>query len=381
MIEVRNLGLKRGGFSLKGIDLSVQSGECLVVVGQSGAGKTLLLESILGIQHPDTGQVLVDGVDITRLPLEERRFLFMPQDLALFPHLGVYDNIAFALQSKRVSRADIARRVGEAAHWLGILHLLERRATESLSGGEKQRVALARALVTEPRALFLDEPFSSLDSTIRHELYREFGELRRRTGVTTLLVTHNHDEALLLGDRMAVLHDGSIAQIGTPEQVYRQPTTVETARLLLVENIFCAECLGRAAVPNTTRYRVGDLVLHASSGLSGVPKQTWLGIRAHHVQVGLDNGQSPAEGRNRFAATLQRVTFRADRLLLEVSLRSGQTSVPCLIAVGDTRDNAHFKPGETLLAELPPERILQLEGNNGSVDRSANRSPRTRESR
>ena len=371
MIEVRNLGLKRGDFTLKCIDLSVQSGECLVVVGPSGAGKTLLLESILGIQRPGTGQVLVDGADITRLPLEERRFLFMPQDLALFPHLEVYDNIAFALQSRRVSREDIARRVRKAASWLGIVHLLDRRAIESLSGGEKQRVALARALVTEPRALFLDEPFSSLDSAIRHELYREFGELKRRTGITTLLVTHNHDEALLLGDRMAVLYDGAIIQTGTPEQVYRQPTTVETAKLLLVENLFCAECLGSAAAPSTVRYRVGDLVIHVSSSLASAPKQAWLGIRAHHVRVGHDDGQTLVEGNNRFRAKLQRVTFRADRLLLEVSLLAEQGGVPLLIAVGDTTDNGHFKEGELLLVELPPERILQLEGKNGEMDRHA----------
>lgn len=371
MIEVRNLGLRRGGFTMKGIDLSVQSGECQVVVGPSGAGKTLLLESILGIQRPDTGQVLVDGLDITRLPLEDRRFLFMPQDLALFPHLGVYDNIAFALQSKRVSREDIARRVREAANWLGIGHLLDRRVIESLSGGEKQRVALARALVTEPRALFLDEPFSSLDSAIRHELYREFGELRRRTGITTLLVTHNHDEALLLGDRMAVLYDGVIIQTGTPEQVYRRPTTVETAKLLLVENIFCAECLEGGTDPDTMRYKVGDLELQVSSHLSSSPRHTWLGIRAHHVRVDHDSGQSPAGGMNRFVATLQRVTFRADRLLLELSLRSAQTSVPLLVAVGDTSANVSFKEGEQLLVELPPERILQLAGNNGEKDRQA----------
>ncbi len=365
MIEVRDLGLKRGGFTLKGIDLSVQSGECLVVVGPSGAGKTLLLECILGIQRPDTGQVLLDGVDITRLPLEERRFLFMPQDLALFPHLGVYDNMAFALQSRRVSREDIACRVREAASWLGIVHLLDRRAIESLSGGEKQRVALARALVTAPRALFLDEPFSSLDSAIRHELYRTFGELKRRTCITTLLVTHNHDEALLLGDRMAVLHDGAIIQTGIPEQVYRQPTTVETAKLLLVENLFCAEFLGSAGVPGTVRYKVDNLVLHASSSLANVPKQAWLGIRAHHVRVGHDDGQTLVEEKNSFRAKLLRVAFRADRLLLDVSLLAEQGGVPLLVAVGDTSDNGHFKEGDPLLVELPPERVLQLEGKNG----------------
>jgi ABC-type sugar transport system ATPase subunit len=359
VIEVRDLRLHRGSFVLKCVDLSVQTGECLVVVGPSGAGKTLLVESILGIQRPDAGRVLVDGADVTGLALEERGFSLVPQDLALFPHLGVHDNIAFALHRKRLSRDDAERRVREAAQWLGIEHLLDRRTIESLSGGEKQRVALARAIVAEPRVLFLDEPFSSLDSAIRRELYLAFADIRRRVGLTTLLVTHDHDEALLLGDRMAVMVDGAIVQVGTPEDVYRQPATVEAARLLLVENILCGECVGESNVEGLVRCRVGALEIDAPAIHSCEPGQLlWLGIRAHHVRVCHEGDPAVAGSTNRFAAEIRRSTFRADGLLLELTLPCTTTAVTLLVAVSDLCGNVPYEVGGRLVVEMPPERVL-----------------------
>jgi ABC-type sugar transport system ATPase subunit len=359
VIEVRDLRLQRGSFALKCVDLSVRTGECLVVVGPSGAGKTLLVESILGIQRPDAGRVIVDGADVTRLALEERGFSLVPQDLALFPHLGVRDNIAFALHRKRLSRDDAERRVREAAQWLGIEHLLDRRTIESLSGGEKQRVALARAIVAEPRVLFLDEPFSSLDSAIRRELYLAFADIRRRVGLTTLLVTHDHDEALLLGDRMAVMVDGAIVQVGTPEQVYRQPATVDAARLLLVENILCGECVGAGNAKGLVRCRMGALELDIPATHSCKPGEPlWLGIRAQHVRVCLDGDRAIAGNTNRFTAEIRRSTFRAEGLLLELTLPCTTTAVTLLVAVSDLCGNVPHEVGGRLVIEIPPERVL-----------------------
>jgi ABC-type Fe3+/spermidine/putrescine transport system ATPase subunit len=359
VIEIRDLRLRRGSFALKGIDLSVQSEECLVIVGPSGAGKTLLVESILGIQRPDAGRVVVDGAEVTSLALEARGFSFVPQDLALFPHLGVHDNIAFALHHKRLSREEETRRVCEVVDWLGIRHLLDRRTIDSLSGGEKQRVALARAIIAEPRVLFLDEPFSALDSVIRNELYRAFVELRSRLRLTTLLVTHNHDEALLLGDRMAVLLDGKIAQVGTPEEVYRRPATVEAARLLMVENILRGEIVEAARDRGLAVCRVGGLNLDVPAASSIKTGQTvWLAIRAPHVRVGQEDAQTATEGRNRFVAEIRRSTFRSDGCLLEMALGAGTAELPLVAAIGDARRGSPYQVGERLVVEIPPECVL-----------------------
>jgi ABC-type sugar transport system ATPase subunit len=369
MIEIRDLRLRRGRFALEGINLSVQSGECLVIVGPSGAGKTMLVESILGIQRPDAGRVVVEGVDVTPLPLEERGFSFVPQDLALFPHLGVHDNIAFALHRKRLARDEVARRVREVAQGLGIPHLLDRRRIDNLSGGEKQRVALARAIMAEPRVLFLDEPFSALDSAIRQELYRAFVELRRRLRLTTLLVTHNHDEALLLGDHMAVLVDGKIAQVGIPEEVYRRPSTIEAARLLMVENILRGEIVENASAQGFVRCRVGGLNLEvpATSSIKG-GRTLWLGIRAHHIRVGKEEPHAATGGRNRFVAEIRRSTFRSDGCLLEITLNATTAELSLLVATGDAQRGAPYRVGERLVVELPPDCILV--GTDGIPEKS-----------
>jgi ABC-type Fe3+/spermidine/putrescine transport system ATPase subunit len=208
----------------------VHDGECLVLLGPSGAGKTLLLEAVLGIARLDAGSVRSDGQDITRAPLERRGFAYVPQDLALFAHLGVFAQIAFGLRSQRLGRDMIERRVREVSAQVGITHLLDRPSVLDLSGGEKQRVALARAIAVSPRVLFLDEPFCALDSFVRDELYQMFGELRRATRLTTFLVTHNRDEALLLGDRVALMRQGAIVQTGTAADVLSPSSSPRASR-------------------------------------------------------------------------------------------------------------------------------------------------------
>ena len=357
MIEIRELGLRRGGFSLAGIDLKVEQGECFVVVGPSGAGKTLLVESVLGVHQPDTGRVLVDGQDVTRQPPEQRGFSYVPQDLALFPHLGVHDNIAFARQ-RRLPRVDVERTVSEVAGWLGIDNLLARRSIGNLSGGEKQRVALARALVAAPRALFLDEPFNSLDSALRVELYRELGELRRRMRLTTMLVTHDHDEAFVLGDRMAVMIDGRILQVGTPDEVYRHPATVDVARLLLVENLLRAEYVGPGRVAGTAFYRAAGMDIQGQAR-PGCPagRPLRLGIRAHHIRVCEGERPGTNEHANRFTVQIRRVAPRAGRRVLEVVPTSFPNQI-LHVAVSDGNNGMHYEEAATLTVELPPEHLL-----------------------
>jgi molybdate/tungstate transport system ATP-binding protein len=374
MIEVRDFALRRGAFSIDGLSLKVDAGECLAIVGPSGAGKTMLVESILGIHLPAGGQVLIDGQEVTRLPPEQRGFGYVPQDLALFPHLGVRDNIAFARQH-RVPQEEVARAVREVAGWLGIEHLLDRRSVAQLSGGEKQRVALARAIVAAPRALFLDEPFNSLDLALRADLYRQFGDLRRRMGLTTVLVTHDHDEAFALGDRMAVLLDGRILQLGTPEEIYRRPASVEVARLLLVENLLTARRIGPGSAPGRAVYRVlGAEIEGPARAAAAAGDAVWLGIRARHVRVRAGAGAAACEAgaRNAVGAKVVRRMPRSGHEVLEVAPVADPSQ--CIqVILSDQQDDGPHETGALLTVELPLQHLLLLE------ERAGGRAPKPRE--
>lgn len=251
MIRLEGLHVAAGDFSLRVDELSVEKGEFLVFLGPTGSGKTVLLETLAGLRRPVSGRIWFGDRDVTEEPPERRRVGFVYQDYALFPHLSVAKNIAFGLSTGATrGRARGVRagggepsggadqdRAAALASLLGIEQLMDR-YPDTLSGGEQQRVALARALAIEPEVLLLDEPLSALDRKTRRELRIELRRLHRELGATVLHVTHDLDEALVLGDRIAVLIDGDLRQIGTPEDVIRRPADGETARLLGMTNVF-----------------------------------------------------------------------------------------------------------------------------------------------
>lgn len=206
------------------LSLSLVRGEVLALLGPSGSGKTTALRLLAGFETPDSGRVLVDNVDVTPLPAAKRRFGMVFQHYALFPHLDVGRNVAFGLEANGVPRDEAQRRVAVALEQVD-LQGLERRRIGELSGGQQQRVALARALAPEPRILLLDEPLSNLDPALRERTRRELREVIRRIGITTVLVTHEQDEAFELGDRVALLRDGHLEQLGTPAALYGRPAT------------------------------------------------------------------------------------------------------------------------------------------------------------
>ena len=210
---------------LHGIELEVARGELLVVLGPSGAGKSTLLRVMAGLEPATAGRVLIAGRDVTSLRPGLRNVSMVFQSYALFPHLTVAQNIAFGLQVRDTPRAVARDRARSAAAAVGCAHLLDRRPRQ-LSGGERQRVALARALVREPDLFLLDEPLSNLDLELRVETRAELKALHARVGATTVHVTHDQTEALVLGDRIAVLRDGRVEQVGTPEEIWRSPATV-----------------------------------------------------------------------------------------------------------------------------------------------------------
>jgi len=231
-------GGDRGRPVLDGLTLAVERGEVVALLGPSGSGKTTALRLIAGFETPDTGggRVLVEGQDVTGLPPARRHFGMVFQHYALFPHLTVGENVAFGLEGRRLDRGQVRARVAAA---LALVDLpgFERRRVGEISGGQQQRVALARALAPEPRVLLLDEPLSNLDPALRERTRRELRRAIRRVGITTLLVTHEQEEAFHLGDRVAVLEGGVLHQVGTPEELYDRPATR-----------FVATFVGRASV-------------------------------------------------------------------------------------------------------------------------------------
>ena len=231
-LTIEGLRAAPGGTEvLRGIDLMVQAGEFLAVLGPSGAGKTTLLRVVAGLEPPTAGRVLIAGRDVTSVRPGLRNVSMVFQSYALFPHLNVLDNIAFGLVVRDVRRAEAAARAKEAAEMVQCGHLLARRPGQ-LSGGERQRVALARALVRAPDVFLLDEPLSNLDVETRAETRAELKALHARVGGTMVHVTHDQSEALVLGDRIAVLVNGRIEQVGPPDDIWRRPANIVVARFV-----------------------------------------------------------------------------------------------------------------------------------------------------
>lgn len=237
MIEVKDVYKDWKEFSLDAINFEVNRGEYFVILGPTGAGKTLLLETIAGFYVPDRGGIWIEGRDVTIVPPEKRQIGFIYQDYSLFPHLNVEQNIDFGLKLKKSSTGDSNRkRVEEIMDWLSISHLAHRYPA-TLSGGEQQKVAIARAIAIEPSILLLDEPLSALDLRTKDYLREELKRVKEDFGITMVHVTHDQTEALVLGDRIAVMMRGRIMQVGTPYEIFNKPLNEELADFVGIENV------------------------------------------------------------------------------------------------------------------------------------------------
>ncbi|MHA1278219.1 MAG: tungstate ABC transporter ATP-binding protein WtpC [Candidatus Helarchaeota archaeon] len=237
MLVLENLSKNWDTFQLNNINMEIKESEFFVILGPSGAGKTLLLELIAGIHYPDEGRILFRGKDITYLPPEKRRIGFVFQDYALFPHKKVWQNIEYGLNLKKIPFQDKLNRIETIMGLTGISDLAKR-YPDTLSGGEQQRVALARALVIEPEIFLLDEPLSALDHNMRLKLREEIIKIQRGMQITTVYVTHDRMEAITLGDRIAIMNEGEIIQVGTPNEIFRAPKNEFVAQFTGFENIF-----------------------------------------------------------------------------------------------------------------------------------------------
>ena len=272
MIAVKGLTCQLGSFHLYPVDLHLEEGDYWILLGPTGSGKSVLLSLLAGLIRPEGGRILKDNIDVTYLAPEKRRFSMMVQDFALFPHLSVFENIAFPLKVR--GRKEVHQAVRDMADRMGIAHLLDR-GVQGLSGGEKQRVALARALVIPPDLLLLDEPLSALDQMTRRELMEELRFLHRSYHIPVLHVTHDFEEGMTLGNRMAIIHKGKILQQGTPEQLSLHPGTPLVAAFVGIRNIYqgIVEKSG-----NRFLFRKGDLVFevpahHPGEGAVALPSE------------------------------------------------------------------------------------------------------------
>lgn len=221
MVKFENVEIKYGDFvAMSNLNLEIQEGEFFTFLGPSGCGKTTSLRALVGFITPSKGKVIVDGKDITHLPVENRNIGMVFQSYALFPTMTVYDNIAFGMKVQKLSKTEIDKKVREVAKKIKITDEQLKKNVSELSGGQQQRVALARAIVLEPKILCLDEPLSNLDAKLRIDMRTELKRLQKELGITTLYVTHDQEEALTLSDRIAVFNNGCIEQVGTPYEIY-----------------------------------------------------------------------------------------------------------------------------------------------------------------
>nr|WP_148881994.1 ATP-binding cassette domain-containing protein [Thermococcus aciditolerans]QEK13883.1 ATP-binding cassette domain-containing protein [Thermococcus aciditolerans] len=288
LLEVENLGIDLGDFHLRDVSLSVEKGDYLTVIGPTGAGKSVLLEAIAGFYPLLSGRVVLDGRDVTKEPPERRGISIVYQDYMLFPHLSVFDNIAFGLRKRGLSMEEIEREVKTIAGELHIAHILHRKPG-TLSGGEQQRVALARALVIRPRILLMDEPFSALDSKTRERLRSLVKGVIEEYGTTVIHVTHDFEDVFALAKHVAVMRDGRIVQFGTPEEVFSRPGDEFIAGFVgtnLLRGTAGRKCDGLTAV------RVGDVILYTSDEAEG---EVILSLRPEEIILAREPGECSAQ--------------------------------------------------------------------------------------
>jgi len=297
------------------VSLQIEEGEFFSLLGPSGCGKTTSLRIIAGFIYPSTGSILIGGQDVTTLPPEKRDVGIVFQNYAIFPHMNVYDNIAFGLRMRKRSREEIDRRVRSALEQVGLTGY-ERRYQREMSGGEQQRVALARVLVTEPRILLLDEPLSALDKKLREEMKYWIKDLQRQLRITTIYVTHDQGEALTMSDRIAVMKAGRVEQVGSPREIYERPQTRFVTDFIGQSNILPARVL--AVGQRQARLALDGFEVRAPARAEIGPGQhVSLVIRPEHVLMG---AEAERQDLNRVRARVSKETYQGSLIRYELAV-------------------------------------------------------------
>ncbi|MCS6774885.1 MAG: ABC transporter ATP-binding protein [Thermoflexales bacterium] len=322
------------------VDLAVVRGELLALLGPSGCGKTTVLRLIAGFERPDKGRIWLGETDLTRTPPYRRHMGMVFQSYALFPHLTVRENIAFGLKMARVPSNEVNARVREMLALIRMSDAAER-YPHQLSGGQQQRVALARALAPQPQALLLDEPLSALDARIRAELRAEIRAIQQQLGITTIYVTHDQEEALALADRVAVMNNGRIEQVGTPNEIYHHPRTAFVASFVGALNVlYGTVCDQNAILVEGCPIRVAQ-PLDAPIG-----QMLKIGVRPERIRLHEADGDF-----NRLSATVESVTMLGALVRIQTKFGASRLSVDCLNAP----DQPLPTPGSTVTLHLPAQ--------------------------
>lgn len=305
---------------LRGVHLDIFEGEFLTLLGPSGCGKTTLLRIISGFEKADQGSILIDNHPIEALPPQQRNVHTVFQSYALFPHLNVFENVAFALRCKNVAQMEVEQRVADALRMVRLAHL-QNRQIQQLSGGQQQRIAIARAIVNRPKVLLLDEPLSSLDYKLRKDMQRELKLLQQSLGITFIFVTHDQEEALSMSDRIVVFHQGTIAQVGTPREVYETPANIQVAQFIGEANVFDVE------VSNIQKDHIEVTI--AGVHIQCVKEESYqlkqalhLVIRPEDIRVWKAGEVESTKGM--IPATIQNIVYKGSTVDLFVSLPSGK---------------------------------------------------------
>ena len=309
MIELKNVHVKVADFNLEKIDLSVSQGEYTVILGPTGAGKTVLLETIAGLHAVLRGEIFLAGKDVTHTVPEERGASIVYQDYVLFPHLSVKNNILFGLKVRHLAQP----KIDEALEW--ICELIEirnllKRLPATLSGGERQRVALARALITKPGILLLDEPLSALDAESREEMRAQLKTTHAKLNITTLHVTHDFEEAMSLADNIVVINGGKIVQVDKPSDIFYHPSSEFVARFTMARNIFEGKIIGQDGPTKIFQYNGIEI-----SALSNKITARYVAIRPEMIQVTLEKLMATP---NTFSGTVKSIVDRGANILLTI---------------------------------------------------------------
>ncbi|MDP4795444.1 MAG: ABC transporter ATP-binding protein [Rhodospirillales bacterium] len=343
--------------ALDHVDLSVRNGELLTILGPSGSGKTTLLRVVAGFAEPDEGRVLLQERDITFLPPAKRDIGMVFQNYALFPHMNVAENVSFPLQMRNMAKVEIKKRVTWA---LGIVELGEyaERLPRQLSGGQQQRVAFARAIVFDPRILLLDEPFGALDRKLREQIQLEVRRLQQQLKLTSLFVTHDQEEALILSDRIAVMNAGRIEQLGTPHEIYERPINRFVADFIGISNLISGVIEGQDRSVAVVRSKDGQLFLVAADAIPTQGTNVIVLIRPERLVL-LDDG---AERSNRLSGTVAEVIYLGQSEKLRIDIGGGrdmlmhrqsrlggvQLEVGSTVNIGWTPEDAHLIVEDTV---------------------------------
>jgi ABC-type Fe3+/spermidine/putrescine transport system ATPase subunit len=360
ILDVRALTVRYGStVALDGIDLVVPDGQFVTLLGPSGCGKTTLLRAIAGLVEPSGGEIAIKGRSVNNVPIHRRNIGLVFQNYALFPHKTIFDNVAFGLKYRGIDRHTIAKKVDNALAAVRLPGYAERMPSQ-LSGGQQQRVALARALVIEPDLLLLDEPLSALDANLREQMRLELKQIQRRFGIASVFVTHDQEEALALSDKVVVMNNARVEQIGTPEDVYRRPASSFVAGFVGQSNIVDGTLVGRSGQCATVEVEGGLRLSAVLDGTAATGAPVKVVIKAHSINVVVGPSHTAqSEGENCFAGVVEGMSYLGGFTLCVIGIRG--LSLKAII----TQNDVQPKERQEITLTIPPEQCRIL-ANSGS---------------